>query len=181
MAQITLKGNPIRTSGSLPDVGSDCPDFTLTKLDLSEINLVDLEGQRFVLNIFPSIDTATCATSVRTFNSRASEVDNTVILCVSMDLPFAKKRFCGAEGLDKVVPVSAFRNPGFGEAFGLTILDGPMRGLLARAVVVVDEHGRVVYEQMVPEIGQEPLYGPALDFLRYHHQPDPAQANETTE
>lgn len=181
MAQITLKGNPIHTSGDLPGVGSDCPGFTLTRQDLSEVALTDLEGQRVVLNIFPSIDTAVCATSVRTFNSRASEVENTVVLCVSMDLPFAQKRFCGAEGLEKVVPVSAFRNPGFGEAFGLTITDGPMRGLLARAVVVLDEHGTVVYEQLVPEIGQEPLYGPALDYLRYHHQPDPANANESTE
>ncbi len=181
MAQITLKGNPIHTSGTLPAVGSPCPSFTLTRTDLTDLSLVDLEGQRVVLNIFPSIDTATCATSVRTFNARASEVNNTAVLCVSMDLPFAQKRFCGAEGLDKVIPLSAFRSAGFGEAFGILLKDGPLRGLLARAVVVLDEHGTVVYEQLVPEIGQEPLYGPALDLPRYHNQADPAHAQESSE
>lgn len=169
MAQVTLKGNPIHTSGELPTVGHACPPFTLTRTDLRPLSLVDLEGQRVVLNIFPSLDTPTCAASVRTFNRRASEAPHTRVLCVSQDLPFAQSRFCGAEGLDFVLPVSAFRSPEFGQAFGVTLVDGPLRGLLARALVVLDAHGTVVHTELVPEIAQEPDYETALDILKQHH------------
>ncbi|HJV23764.1 MAG TPA: thiol peroxidase [Holophagaceae bacterium] len=165
MAQITLRGNPIHTSGELPKVGSPCPAFTLTKADLSETSLQDYAGKRVVLNIFPSIDTPTCATSVRTFNKRASEKPNTTILCISADLPFAQKRFCGAEGLEAVVPVSTFRNPDFQEAFGVAITDSPLKGLCARSVVVVDEQGKVIHTELVPETGSEPNYDAALAKL----------------
>lgn len=165
MAQVTLKGAPVKTSGELPAVGHDSPDFTLTKMDLSELSLSELRGKRVVLNIFPSLDTSTCATSVRTFNQRASDLPGTVILCVSADLPFAQKRFCGAEGLERVVPVSDFRNKQFGSDYGVTILDGALKGLLARAVVVVDENGQVIYTELVPEIGNEPNYNAALQAL----------------
>ena len=165
MAQVTLKGTPVKTSGELPAVGHRSPDFTLTKMDLSELGLSELKGKRVVLNIFPSIDTTTCATSVRTFNQRASEMPDTVILCISADLPFAQKRFCGAEGLEQVVPVSDFRNKQFGGHYGVTILDGALRGLLARAVVVLDENGKVIYTELVPEIVNEPDYGAALKAL----------------
>lgn len=181
MAQITLKGNPIHTSGELPTIGQPCPDFSLTRADLGETSLVDLEGKRVVLNIFPSLDTATCATSVRTFNARAAGVPNTTVLCVSMDLPFAMKRFCVAEGIDQVEALSAFRHPGFGSAFGLILVDGPLRGLLARAVVVLDENGTVVHTELVPEIAQEPDYDAALDIIERHHMADPVDALETTE
>ncbi|BDU74785.1 thiol peroxidase [Mesoterricola silvestris] len=165
MAQVTLKGNPIHTSGDLPRTGNPAPAFTLTRKDLSEVSLADLKGQRVVLNIFPSIDTPTCATSVRTFNAQASKAANTVVLCISVDLPFASGRFCAAEGLDKVVPASAFRAPEFGKAYGVTLVDGPLRGLLARAVVVVDESGKVIHTELVPEIAQEPDYAAALKVL----------------
>lgn len=165
MAQITLKGTPVKTSGELPVVGHQSPDFTLTKMDLSELSLSELKGKHVVLNIFPSLDTSTCATSVRTFNQRASEVPNSVILCISADLPFAQKRFCGAEGLEQVVPVSDFRNKTFGGDYGVTILDGALRGLLARAVVVLDEGGRVIYTEQVSEIAREPDYNAALKAL----------------
>jgi thiol peroxidase len=165
MAQITLKGNPIHTSGELPKAGSAAPLFTLTRKDLSDVTLADCKGQRVVLNIFPSIDTPTCATSVRTFNAKASQAPNTVVLCVSEDLPFAAGRFCAAEGLENVVPASAFRSPEFGRAYGVTLVDGPLRGLLARAVVVLDETGKVVHTELVPEIAQEPDYASALAAL----------------
>ncbi len=165
MAQVTLKGNPIHTVGELPGVGKSAPNFTLTRKDLSEVSLADFKGQRVVLNIFPSIDTPTCATSVRTFNAQASKAANTVVLCVSVDLPFAAGRFCAAEGLDKVVPASAFRNPDFGHAYGVILTDGPLRGLLARAVVVLDEGGKVIHNQLVPEIAEEPDYAAALAVL----------------
>ncbi len=165
MAQVTLKGSPVRTSGELPKMGQLSPGFTLTKMDLSDLSLSDLKGKRVVLNIFPSLDTSTCATSVRTFNQRASEVPNSVILCISADLPFAQKRFCGAEGLERVVPLSDFRDKGFGSEYGVTILDGVLRGLLARAVVVLDEGGKIVYTELVPEIAQEPNYSAALKAL----------------
>ena len=165
MAQVALKGTPVKTSGELPAVGQGSPDFTLTRMDLSELSLSELKGKRVVLNIFPSLDTATCATSVRTFNQRANELPGTVILCISADLPFAQKRFCGAEGLEQVVPLSDFRNKAFGGAFGVTILDGALRGLLTRAVVVLDEGGRVIYTELVPEITQEPDYSAALKAL----------------
>lgn len=165
MAQVTLKGTPVRTSGELPLVGQGSPDFTLTKMDLSELGLSELKGTRVVLNIFPSLDTATCATSVRTFNQRAGELSGAMVLCISADLPFAQKRFCGAEGLERVVPVSDFRNKRFGSDYGVTILDGALRGLLARAVVVLDERGQVIYTELVPEIASEPDYDAALKAL----------------
>ena len=166
MAQVTLKGNPFNTLGELPKVGDVAPAFTLTRTDLSEVTLQDFKGQRVVLNIFPSLDTPTCATSVRTFNSRASQAANTVVLCVSADLPFAAGRFCTTEGLEKVVPASVFRNPGFGKAYGVALVDGPLRGLLARSIVVFDEHGKVLHTELVPEIAQEPNYDAALKALK---------------
>jgi thiol peroxidase len=165
MAKVTLKGNPLNTAGDLPKVGSVAPAFSLVRTDLSEVSAKDLAGQRVVLNIFPSLDTPTCAASVRKFNARANEKPNTTILCVSADLPFAQKRFCGAEGLDNVVPASVFRTPDFGKAYGVTLMDGPMKGLLARAVVVVDGAGKVVHTELVPEIAQEPDYNAALAVL----------------
>ena len=165
MAQVTLKGNPLHTSGELPKVGAAAPAFSLVKTDLSEVSAKDLAGQRVVLNIFPSLDTPTCAASVRAFNVRANEKPNTTILCISADLPFAQKRFCGAEGLDNVVPASVFRAPDFGKAYGVTLTDGPMKGLLARAVVVVDGSGKVIHTELVPEIAQEPDYNAALAVL----------------
>lgn len=165
MAQITLKGTPIHTSGDLPEVGAAAPAFTLVRTDLSEVSGKDLAGQRVVLNIFPSLDTPTCAASVRKFNARADEKPDTMILCVSADLPFAQKRFCGAEGLDNVVPASTFRSSDFGQAYGVALVDGPLKGLLARAVVVVDGSGKVIHTELVPEIGQEPDYNAALAVL----------------
>ena len=162
MAAITLKGNPIHTSGDLPAVGAKAPAFRLVKTDLGETTLADYAGKTVVLNIFPSVDTPTCATSVRQFNAKLSAVANTVVLCVSKDLPFALKRFCGAEGLDKVIPASDFRDPDFGKRFGLTLVDGPIAGLLARAVIVIGADGTVKYQQLVPEIAQEPNYDAAL-------------------
>lgn len=166
MATITLRGNEIHTSGNLPEVGSQAPDFKLTKNDLSETTLKDYQGKKVVLNIFPSLDTPTCATSVRTFNKNASELDNTVVLCVSRDLPFAQKRFCAAEGLNNVVTASEFKDSNFSDAYGVRISDGPMSGLLSRAVVVVDENGKVVYTEQVPEIASEPNYDNALASLK---------------
>ncbi|NTW86231.1 MAG: thiol peroxidase [Holophagaceae bacterium] len=165
MATVTLKGNPFHTVGELPKVGSHAPALTLVRTDLAEVSGQDLAGQRVVLNIFPSLDTPTCAASVRKFNARANEKPNTTILCVSADLPFAQKRFCGAEGLDNVVTVSSFRSPEFGQAYGVTLVDGPLKGLLARAVVVVDETGKVIHTELVPEIAQEPDYNAALGVL----------------
>jgi thiol peroxidase len=165
MAQITLKGHPIHTSGALPTVGSTAPAYVLVRTDLAEISAKDFAGQRVVLNIFPSLDTPTCAASVRKFNARANEKPNTTILCVSADLPFAQKRFCGAEGLDNVVPASVFRSADFGQAYGVTLVDGPLQGLLARAVVVVDASGTVIHTELVPEITQEPDYNAALAVL----------------
>lgn len=169
MAKITLKGMPVNTSGDLPAVGETAPAFSLTKTDLSESSLHDFRGQRLVLNIFPSIDTSTCAQSVRTFNKRAGELPNTTVLCISADLPFAQKRFCGAEGLEQVIPASDFRNKGFGKDYGVTILDGGLRGLLARAVVVLDEDATVIHTELVPEIAQEPDYEAALQALKMRH------------
>jgi thiol peroxidase len=166
MAQITLRGTPIHTVGELPKEGSQAPAFTVTRTDLAEVGPADYPGQRLVLNIFPSIDTPTCAMSVRTFNARASQAPNTTVLCISADLPFAGKRFCAAEGLEKVVPASVFRNTGFGGAYGVTLTDGPLRGLLARAVVVLDEGGKVLHAELVPEIAQEPDYEAALAVLK---------------
>jgi thiol peroxidase len=164
MAQITFKGSPIQTAGELPSKGSSAPDFTLVKQDLSDTVLADYKGKRLVLNIFPSVDTGVCATSVRTFNEKAAALKNAVVLCVSMDLPFAQSRFCGAEGIKNVVTASAFRSS-FGDHYGVTIAEGPLAGLLARAVVVIDEAGKVIYTEQVPEIAQEPDYDAALAVL----------------
>ena len=164
MAQTALGGNPVNTVGDLPSVGEASPSFTLTKGDLSEVSPADFAGQRVVLNIFPSVDTATCATSVRKFNELASGLDNTVVLCVSADLPFAQGRFCGAEGLSDVVAASSFRST-FGSDYGVTLSESALKGLLARAVVVLDESGTVVHSQLVPEIAQEPDYDAAIASL----------------
>jgi len=164
MAETALGGNPVNTVGDLPAVGSPSPSFAITKGDLSEVTADNYAGQRVILNIFPSVDTPTCATSVRTFNEKASSLDNTVVVCVSADLPFAQGRFCGAEGLTSVVTASTFRSD-FGTAFGVTLADGKLAGLLARAVVVLDEHGTVIHSQLVPEIAQEPDYDAAIESL----------------
>lgn len=166
MAQITFKGNPIRTAGELPGVGSVAPDFTVIKTDLSPVSLGEFKGKRVVLNIFPSIDTPVCANSVRRFNAEASSLANTVVLCVSRDLPFAQKRFCAAEGLENVVAASEFRDSSFSGAYKVSIVDGPLQGLFSRAIVVVDEKGKVSYTEQVPEIGQEPDYEKALAALK---------------
>lgn len=166
MAQVTLGGNPVHTSGDLPKVGAAAPAFTLTKADLDEITNVDLLGKRVVLNIFPSVDTKVCAMSVRAFNERASQASDAVVLCVSADLPFAAARFCGAEGLDKVVVASDFRHKDFGDHYGVRLTDSKMAGLLARAVVVLDEHGKVVHSELVSEIAHEPNYDAAMAALK---------------
>jgi thiol peroxidase len=165
MAKITLKGNEIDTVGSLPKVGTKAPEFTAVGTDLSEVNLSNYAGKSVVLNIFPSIDTGVCAASTRRFNSEAGKTDNTVVLCVSADLPFAHGRFCEAEGLKDVVPVSVFRSADFGTSYGQTISNGPLAGLLARAVVVIDPEGNVKYAEQVPEITQEPDYDSALKAI----------------
>jgi thiol peroxidase len=166
MAKVTLKGNPVNTIGNLPQVGSKAPDFKLVKTDLSEVSISDYKGKKVVLNIFPSVDTGTCATSVRQFNAKAASVDNTVILCVSADLPFAHARFCGAEGITNLESLSSFRDSGdFGNNYGVTFTDGPLKGLTARAVVVIDENGMVKYTELVPEIVDEPNYESALKSL----------------
>jgi len=166
MATFHLKGNPFHTVGDLPAVGSQAPAFSLTKTDLGEISLSDLAGQRIILNVFPSVDTSVCAASVRRFNVEAAGLENTTVLCASMDLPFAHARFCGAEGIEKVHSVSDFRGGEFGRAYGVRIADGPLAGLLARSVVVIDETGKVVYTQLVPETGEEPDYEKALAAVR---------------
>jgi thiol peroxidase len=164
MAQITLRGNPVHTVGELPGVGSSAPEFALTGTDLGTVSSDDFRGRPVVLNIFPSIDTATCATSVRTFNQKAEARGDTTVLCVSNDLPFAQKRFCGAEGIENVTTASAFRST-FGEDFGVRITDGALAGLLARAVVVLDADGKVAYTELVPEVANEPNYDAALGAL----------------
>ena len=165
MANITLGGNPVKTSGELPQNGTEAPQFTLTGTDLSSVSLSDFKGTKLVLNIFPSIDTGTCATSVRKFNEKASSLENTKVLCISRDLPFAQKRFCGAEGLENVISLSDFKDGSFGNSYGLTIADGPLAGLHSRAVVVVDENGNVKYTEQVSEIADEPNYENALAAL----------------
>lgn len=165
MARITLKGNPINTNGELPKLGSTAPDFKLTAADLSNKSLKDFAGKRKILNIFPSIDTPTCALSVRQFNQRAASLRNTAVLCISADLPFAQKRFCGAEGIANVVTLSMMHDRHFGLDYGVLIQDGPLASLLARAVVVLDEHDRVLHTELVPEIANEPDYEAALKAL----------------
>jgi thioredoxin-dependent peroxiredoxin len=165
MAQITLKGNPINTSGNLPAAGTKAPDAVVVGSDLAAIKLSDLRGKKVVLNTFLSLDTSTCAASVRRFNEEASKRDNVVVLCVSMDLPFAAGRFCTTEGLENVKTGSDFRDGNFGKAFGLRIVDGPIAGLLARSVILLDEEGKVIYTELVPEVSQEPNYEAALTLL----------------
>ncbi|MEM1134686.1 MAG: thiol peroxidase [Bacteroidota bacterium] len=165
MASITFKGNPVSTSGNLPEIGSSAPDFTVTKSDLSDTSLADYKGKKVVLNIFPSIDTGICAASVRAFNKKASDMENTVVLCVSKDLPFAHSRFCEAEGIENVVPTSEYKGNSFEEAYHITMQDGPLSGLFSRVVVVLDEAGKVTYVEQVPEIVQEPDYEKALVAL----------------
>jgi thioredoxin-dependent peroxiredoxin len=165
MASITLGGNPINTSGELPKTGSKAPQFQLVKNDLSIASLEDFAGSKLVLNIFPSIDTGTCAASVRHFNESASKLENTKVLCISRDLPFAQKRFCGAEGLENVINLSDFKTGNFGKDYGLEILDGPLAGLSSRVVIVLDENGVVQYAEQVPEIADEPNYDAALASL----------------
>ena len=167
MATVTLKGNELHTVGQLPEVGSLAPDFALTRGDLSTANLHDFKGKKLVFNIFPSVDTGTCAQSVRAFNKEAASLDNTVVLCVSKDLPFAQARFCGAEGIDNVQMLSDFRDGNFGEAYGLSFADGPLAPLHSRAVVVLDPQGRVVYTEQVPEIVDEPNYQAALEAVSH--------------
>lgn len=165
MTTITRKGVDIEISGNLPEIGAAAPPFSLTATDLSDCSLSDFRGKKVILNIFPSIDTPTCATSVRTFNQRAAAIDNAVVLCISPDLPFAHKRFCEVEGISNVIPLSTFRAPEFGQAYGVTMTTTVRRGLLARAVVVIDEQGAVVHTELVPEITQEPDYDAALAAL----------------
>ncbi|MDO4631738.1 MAG: thiol peroxidase [Corynebacterium sp.] len=164
MATVTFQGEPVHTAGELPAIGSTLPTFTIVGTDLADITNDVIAGKRAILNIFPSVDTGVCATSVRRFNEEASRLDNTTVVCVSHDLPFALGRFCGAEGINNVTVGSAFRSD-FGQDFGLTLADSPLAGLLARAIVVVDETGKVIYTQLVDEIGHEPNYEAAIAAL----------------
>lgn len=165
MSQVTLKGQPIQVDGPFPAKGAQAPAFTLVGKDLSDVALASFAGKRKVLNIFPSVDTPTCATSVRKFNVEASKLANTVVLCVSADLPFAQKRFCGAEGLENVVNLSTMRGADFLANYGVAIASGPLAGLAARAVVVLDEHDQVLHSQLVGEIADEPDYAAAVAAL----------------
>jgi thiol peroxidase len=165
MTKITLKGNPVNTSGKLPEKGKKAPDFILVKSDLGNMSLSELKGKKVILNIFPSLDTSVCATSVRKFNQLAAGKQGTVVLAISKDLPFAHGRFCSTEGITNVITLSGFRDTKFGSEYGLLISDGPMAGLYSRCVVVVDENGIVKFTQQVPEITQEPDYDSALAAL----------------
>ena len=164
MAEVTLGGNPTNTNGDLPAVGAAAPAFTLTKGDLSDLTNADLAGQNVVLNIFPSVDTPTCAQSVRTFNERAAGLDNTTVVCISADLPFAQGRFCGAEGIENVTTASTFKSD-FLSDYGVKLVDGRLEGLAARSVVVIDGEGKVVHTELVSEIGNEPNYDAALGAI----------------
>ncbi|HPT13529.1 MAG TPA: thiol peroxidase [Bacteroidales bacterium] len=166
MATVTLKGNPVTTIGELPAVGSIAPAFNLVKGDLSDLKSEDLAGKKVILNIFPSLDTAVCAASVRRFNVEASKLPDTKVVCISKDLPFAHSRFCTTEGIENVISASEFRSNNFGKSYGVMITDGPLRGLMARSVVVLDEKGKVMYNELVPEITQEPDYQSALASLK---------------
>ncbi|MFT4973638.1 MAG: thiol peroxidase [Saprospiraceae bacterium] len=165
MASITLGGNPINTSGELPKVGSQLSDFKLIQNDLSVASLSNFSGKKLILNIFPSIDTGTCAASVRKFNETAGNLENTTVLCISRDLPFAQKRFCGAEGLENVVNLSDFQEGNFGKVNGLEIVDGPLAGLHSRVLIAVDANGTITYVEQVPEIADEPNYEAVLAAL----------------
>ena len=164
MSQVTLKGNPVEVGGRFLQAGQAAPEFRLVAGDLSEKSLTDFAGKRKVLNIFPSVDTGVCAASVRKFNEKAASLANTAVLCVSQDLPFAQSRFCGAEGIENVVMLSAFRSP-FAQDYGVALVGGPLAGLTARAVVVLNENNQVVYSQLVPEITEEPDYEAVLAAL----------------
>lgn len=164
MTTITFKGDEVHTVGTLPEVGQKAEDFTLVATDLSDKSLSDYKGKNVILNIFPSINTGVCATSVRKFNEEAANLDNTVVLCISKDLPFAQAQFCGAEGIENVVMLSDFRTS-FGEEYGVELKDGPLKGLLSRAVVVINSEGDIIYKEQVPEIGQEPNYAAALKAI----------------
>ena len=165
MAQITLGGNAINTIGNLPSSGDSASNFSLTTVDMTAANLETYAGKRKILNIFPSVDTSVCATSVRTFNAKAASLENAVVLCISRDLPFAQKRFCGAEGISNVIVLSDFIDGSFGKNYGVEIIDGKFTGLHARAIVVLDENNKVLYSELVPEIAQEPNYDAALAVL----------------
>lgn len=166
MAKTALQGNIVNTIGDLPEVGSKAPEFTLVKTDLSEVRNTDFHGKRVILNIFPSLDTAVCAASVRRFNVEASNLPEAAVVCISKDLPFAHSRFCAAEGISNVVSASEFRSNNFGKNYGVMIIDGPLQGLMARAVVVLDKDGMVLHSQLVPEITEEPDYQSALEALK---------------
>ncbi len=166
MAQVTLRGTPIHTNGEVPALGAKAPDFKLVNGDLKDVSLADFRGKKKILNIVPSLDTPTCATSTRKFNKEASSLANTVVLVVSADLPFASKRFCTTEGLQNVVPLSLMRTKGFAKDYGVLLQDGPLEGITARAVVAIDENDKVIYRQLVPEIAQEPDYDSALKAVK---------------
>lgn len=165
METVYFKGNACHTGGMLPSVEEKAPDFTLVGADLNEIHLADFPGKKVVLNIFPSLDTAVCAMSVRKFNEKAADKKDAVVLCVSMDLPFAAQRFCTIENINNVYPASAFRSPEFAKEYGVELVDGPLKGLLTRAVVIIDENGKVIYRDLVNEITDEPDYESALKML----------------
>ncbi|MBN2415315.1 thiol peroxidase [bacterium] len=165
MAQVSLKGNTVRLSGELPAVGGPPPDFTLTGTDLKDVHLADFEGKTVVLNIFPSLDTAVCAASVRRFNEEAKRFQDAVVLSVSRDLPFAHKRFCTLEGLEHIIPLSEMRDRRFSDAYGVRLTEGPMAGLLARSLIIIGKNGLITYTQLVPDIGQEPDYEAAVRML----------------
>jgi len=166
MARITLGGNPCNTNSEIPAKGSKAPAFNLVKVDMGNMSLADMKGKRVILNIYPSVDTGVCAASTRKFNTEASSLKNTIVACVSRDLPFAQKRFCGAEGLEHVVMLSDFITGDFSRDYGVLIIDGGFKGLCARVVVVLDEEGTVLHSQLVPEVGQEPDYDAALAVLK---------------
>ncbi|MFZ2290283.1 MAG: thiol peroxidase [Halopseudomonas yangmingensis] len=165
MSTVTLRGNPVQLAGTFPSVGQQAPGFTLVAKDLSDVSLASFAGKRKILNIFPSIDTPVCATSVRQFNQQAGQLDNTVVLCISADLPFAQARFCGAEGLEQVINLSTLRGAAFLDDYGVRLAEGPLAGLAARAVVVLDAQDKILHAELVPEIGQEPDYNAALAAL----------------
>jgi thioredoxin-dependent peroxiredoxin len=165
MAQTHLGPNAVNTNGDLPTIGNSAPDFSLVTAELKTVSLKDYAGKNIILNIFPSIDTNVCAASVHEFNTRAALLTNTVVLCVSKDLPFALKRFCGAEGIDKVVTVSDFRNKGFSKNYGVEMIDGAFEGLHARAIIVIDQQGKIKYTELVPQIGEEPNYEAAIKAI----------------
>jgi thiol peroxidase len=165
MAAITFKGNIVHTNGSTPSTGTFAPDFTGVKSDLSELSLHSLKGKKVILNIFPSLDTAVCATSVRRFNKEAATLKNTIVLAVSKDLPFAQGRFCTIEGIDNVIAISTFRDSSFEDNYGMLLTDGPLKGLLTRGVIVIDEMSKIIYTELVKEITEEPKYEAALESL----------------